>query len=337
MADAEVQKAEENGRHLRTPQQKSKLNDLIAKQLDPADPTPLNPYELKNYIYFGFSEQDLRPKYWKVLLNHYSKNQFKTEQFYRNSRQTYHEMTRNQMDGSEKILKTGQLIDCDLNRMQAFQDGSPLREYQAPIKRMLMLYTLTNPNIGYVQGMISLILPVYHVLAQSKDLEDSKFAEEDAFFMFNNLMAEVGDSFAEQCDNMPNGLASRIESVFSIIEKKDGVLYSAMVSKGLMDVGVPLRWVALLFSAEFKLDSVIWLWDRILSDSYRFEILNYCCASAIVLLRNIILKEDFDKCMNVFQHISVVDVEVMFDIADVMRREERNIVELIEDKLNEHE
>ncbi|KAI5169624.1 TBC1 domain family member 13 [Pancytospora epiphaga] len=315
----------------------SKLGILISKQLDFTDSSPLNIYELKNYIYFGFSNAKLRPKYWKVLLNYYSQNQFKSEQFYRMSRQSYHEMVKNQNSGENGHEDTLKAINMDLSRTLMLQEQQIKAgvSYEEPIRRILSLYAGTNKDIGYVQGMINIVLVIYHVLVQSEDVEDVKYAEEDCFFMFNNLMSEIGSNFSQLCDDMPCGVTSQMEGIYEIVKERDPVLYDVMVTKNIVGSGLGMRWVLLLFSGEFSIDSTIWLWDRLFSDSYRFEMLGYCGASAIILMRNIIIKASFEKCMETFQSISMVDEQVMFYIADVMRREKCNIVEVIEKKANE--
>lgn len=319
------------------PRNKSKLEDLISKQLDPADPTPLNTYELRNYIYYGLSNANLRPKYWKVLLNYFSPNKFKSESFYRLSRQTYADIQKSSLKNKGNTEEILDLIQKDLDRTFLLnkETENSLEAYTEPIKRILLTFSLTNSSIGYVQGMINLILPIYYVMDQSKDIEDSKFAEEDTFFLFNNLMSEIGDNFINQMDNSSYGLRNQIGIVFDLIKERDQVLYDELKKKNLLTSGFPLKWILLLFSNEFKMNDVLWLWDRIFSDSYRFEILSYCCAAAIILLRNIILTESFERCMEVLQNPSIIDVEVMFDIADVMRRERHDIIKLINKRVDD--
>lgn len=312
-------------------QQKSKLAELITKQLDPTDSTPLNPYEIKNYIYFGFSDAALRPKYWKMLLNYYSKNQFKSESFYRSSRRSYHEIEQGLANDAKETARVAEMVEKDLSRTSILL-ADELAAYREPIRRILLVFARTNRSIGYVQGMISLVIPLFHVLAQSPDPEDVQFAEADAFFLFSNLMAEIGDSFVGQFDDMPNGLNGRIGAMLGIIREKDAELYDAIVAKDLDKSGFAIRWVLLMFSAEFKIDAVVWLWDRILSDSYRFEMLTYCCAAAVVLVRSVIITMDFEKCMDVLQNPSILNVEVLFDIADAMRRGGADAVDAIKTK-----
>lgn len=303
---------------------KLKLRDLVYKQLDCEDFTPINPYEIRNYVYYGFSDDQLRPRYWKVFLNYYPHNKFKTEQFYKQARQSYNEI----LTKYDKQSNSIQTIKTELERT-SFSDTE-----KASIERILTAFSITNPGIGYVQGMISLCHIFYYVLSRSEDIDISKFAEEDTFYLFNNLISEMSNLFVNEFDDQKQGIKSKIDDVFRIVETKDLPLYEMMKKKDLFKTMFPLRWILLLFSAEYPIEKVVWLWDKILSDSYRFELLSYCAAAVIILMRNVIFSEDYDECMAILQNPSVITPELIFDIADIMRRDERDINEVIKERIH---
>ena len=89
----------------------------------------------------------------------------------------------------------------------------------------------------------------------------------------------------------------------------------------------------MMFSMEYPTEKVICLWDKILSDAYRYEILLYCSAAAIVLMRDILIDSEFDECMCILQKPSIISVELLFDIADTMRRENRDINSIIKERI----
>ena len=59
----------------------------------------------------------------------------------------------------------------------------------------------------------------------------------------------------------------------------------------------------------------------------------YCAAAAIILMRDIIINSEFEECMVILQKPSIISVELLFDIADTMRRENRDINEIIQDRM----
>lgn len=369
---------------------KTKLAELIEKELNPSDPTPMNSYEIKNYIYYGFSDNEIRHKYWKLLFNYYSENLFKTEIYYKKSRKSYFELMKNIDTTDKHAILIDNLIKLDLNRTH-FLQSKDLDIDKEKINRILLAFSINNSKIGYIQGMINLVIPIYNVLSKDTDMESQKYIEEDTYNMFINFMDEFGSVFIidnevisidknknnvneniennnfEEEDCMKNieknkikeddymkkeikcqiindlscevisgssYLQAKIDNVLNIIKNKDLELYKAIIDKKL-DVNCFIaKWLLFMFSTEFPINDLLWLWDRILSDSTRFEILEFCCASIFILIRNIILTQDYAKCMNLIQNLSIIDVEVMFDISDVLRRDDQSIIKIIKRKLN---
>jgi len=306
---------------------KLKLRDLISKQLSTSDFVPINQHEIRNYIYYGFSDACLRPSYWKVLLNYYTANKFRSEQFYRQARQAYSDILNGMDQENKELEKTSQIIVAEVERTD-FETT----EKQC-IARILTVFSIASPGIGYVQGMVNLAHIFYHVLSKDQQLDSAKFAEEDAFYLFNNLVSEMSNLFIDEFDNQKQGIKHKVNEVFDIIKSRDKDLYEALSSKDLLKTMFPLRWVLLLFSTEYPVDQTVWLWDKILSDKYRFEIIVYCAAAVIILMRNAIIKESYEVCLNILQKPSIVSPELMFDIADTMRRDGRDINEIIKERM----
>ncbi|AFM97944.1 putative GTPase-activating protein [Encephalitozoon hellem ATCC 50504] len=316
------------------------LHSLISKQINPTDSTPLDVCEIKKYCYYGFSNSSLRPKYWKVFLGYYSKNKFKTEMFLRNMRNSYSfyaERVGSGFEGEEECYK---VIDNDVSRTFIkprtgcggseekkryceFLDSVSLgsgETHRDVIKRILKCYAMSNSSVRYVQGMNLILIAIYYVLCTSDDEDDKKHCEEDSFFCFNSLMVEIGDNFIRDLDQCSGGIMHRMSMVMEIVRGADEELYAMMRRKGLTEGGFHMKWILLMFMSCFEIEDVIWLWDRFLSDTYRFEMVLYCCASAIIIMRNAIIQEDFDVCMELLQKPSIVGVETMFNVADHLRR-----------------
>lgn len=312
---------------------KMKLHDLISRQLDPHDATPINIHEIRNYIYYGYSDHRMRPRYWKVLLNYFSPNKFKTEMFYKQARQSYHDILGKVDSKDPKILAFRKTIGSELDRSALVNRDLLATASRDSIERILVAFSTINPCIGYVQGMINLAYVFYHVLSLDEEIEESKFAEEDAFYLFNSMVSEMSNLFVGELDDQRKGLKDRISEIFRIVKTKDPVLHEVLVRKELDRSMFPIRWILLLFSAEYDIDETAWLWDKILSDSYRFEMLLYCSAAVIILLRDIIINENFEKCMLVLQKPCLVAPGLMFDIADIMRRDEGDISVIIRERI----
>ena len=50
-------------------------------------------------------------------------------------------------------------------------------------------------------------------------------------------------------------------------------------------------------------------------------------------MRDILIDSEFDECMCILQKPSIISVELLFDIADTMRRENRDINSIIKERI----
>ncbi|TBT98981.1 Rab-GTPase-TBC domain-containing protein, partial [Hamiltosporidium tvaerminnensis] len=185
----------------------------ICRQLDHKDNLFLDLNQLKLYCYNGYCNKYLRPKYWKLFLGYFPKNKFKYDHFIKSRRKHYKFYYENAIRQKNIKLLCDRIINNDIDRTILFpftvkennvekihckfldSDNSSLNfssSHRDSIKRILLTYKITNSSIGYVQGMNMILIPIYYVMINSIDEEDRLYAEEDSFFCFYNLMAEIG-------------------------------------------------------------------------------------------------------------------------------------------------
>lgn len=304
---------------------KEKLKELILKQIDHTNPAPLNVYEIRNYIYYGYNDPELRARYWKILLNYFPQNKFTTESFYKQARESYKKIV-------EEKFNDPLYSDIKVQVTSELERSSLSKDEKSTFLRILVVFCILNPSLGYVQGMENLVRVLFHVISTDCDISSTVFAEEDTFCMFNNLVSENANNFIQEFDDQKNGVKETIKKMFYIIKEKDRKLYDVLSSKKITETIFPLRWILFMYSLEYPIEKVVWLWDKILSDAYRFELLTYLAAASVILMRDVLLKEEFENCMTVLQTPSVIPVEVLFDIADAMRREKKDAVQIISER-----
>jgi hypothetical protein len=311
---------------------KLNIETIISKQIDPEDYTPLNIYELRNYCYYGFSSPKYRPQYWKILLGYYSKNKFKSSVYYKRQRYAYSLYIEDIKNAENPFFK---IIENDVVRTFiqptiinnkercAFLDATFLNSrltHRDIITRILKCFVMHSKSVGYIQGMVMILIPIYHVFVTSKNIEDIKYCEEDAFFCFNSLMSELYENFI--CDMESEESVNRLmKNVWDIVKEIDPELYKACESKKIIESAVCLKWIIFVFSTEYKCDDVKWLWDRLFGDGNKFEMVYYCVAAVFRILKNIIISEPYENIMEVLQNISLLDIETVFNTADGIRLE----------------
>ncbi|EJW03009.1 hypothetical protein EDEG_02591 [Edhazardia aedis USNM 41457] len=328
----------------RIKQRKTKeiLFNNIKKQLT-SQYCPINLSELRNFCYYGFCLDEMRPSLWKLFLNYHIKNKFKNDQLIKEKRKVYKEYLNKAIESLCSEPSIDKVLSNDVDRtivnplvtvvkneesrhcyfldsLMKYNNRKSL--HRDAIKRILLTYKVTNSGIGYVQGMNWVVLPIYYVFATSECVEDVKYAEEDTYFCFFNLMTEIGENFVDKFDyDLKLGIRNKIRDVFVKLKYFDPKLYLHIKKIGLMDNLFPFKWIALLFAQDFKIHEIVYLWDRFLSDCNRFEIVIFCCVAVLIKLRKFLMANDHDICMEKLQRNDKINPEEMFVLADELRRQ----------------
>uniref|UniRef100_A0A0K0FK45 TBC1 domain family member 13 n=1 Tax=Strongyloides venezuelensis TaxID=75913 RepID=A0A0K0FK45_STRVS len=184
------------------------------------------------------------------------------------------------------------------------------------VERILFVYSKINLGVKYVQGMNEILGPIYFVFASDPDLEWSKHAEADAFYCFQNLMTEIQDNFIRTMDSSHIGIEAMMEKFYNLLEQHDPQLYNVLVrDRNIKPQYYAFRWLSLLLSQEFSLPDVIMLWDCLLADKSRFELLYYVCLAMLVEKREELLLGDFGDNMRLLQNYPINDVIHIVSIA----------------------
>ncbi|WUR02118.1 Rab-gap TBC domain-containing protein [Vairimorpha necatrix] len=308
------------------------IDSKIEKQINPKDCMAINLFQINNYIYCGFSSSIYRPKYWKILLGYYSTNKFKSSIFYMKQRYSYSIYIKDLSSIKNQYFK---IIENDVSRMCiepiiinkkekcGFLDTLHLKSgltRRDILIRILKCFVVHNKSVGYIQGMIMVLIPIYHVFIYSEDIEDYRNSEEDAFFCFNFLASHLFEKFISEIDNEQN-LLFLMSRVWKILKNVDYELYRCCLNKKIIECHIYLKWILFIFSTEFKMEDTQWLWDRILSDSNRFEIVYYCVAAIFKIFKETIIKESYEIILEQLQNISLLDVKKIFYIANELRSE----------------
>ncbi|KAM0688297.1 hypothetical protein COBT_000449 [Conglomerata obtusa] len=324
------------------------MHNIITRQLNVNDSYPINIYEIRNFSYYGFITKNLRPSCWKLFLGYFNKNKFKHELFLKERRKFYLEYCEKAIKESINNPRVCDVINDDVDRTyiephfikiddvstkkcKILDASTSILDYKTSnrdvVKRILLTYKITNTSIGYVQGMVSLLVPIYYVFKYEGSIEDNENAEADSFFCFFYLMSEIGEHFVESMDNDQSvGINDKTKKVLDIVERLDNKLFERMKYLKLTDYPFHFKWVALNMAQEFRLHECIWLWDKFLSDSLRFELVLFCCAATIMQFKEFIMKNSFEDCMELLQKENKTDPEEIFNFADKMRRKYNSLL-----------
>jgi len=156
---------------------------------------------------------------------------------------------------------------------------------RAALISLLFVYALLNQEVEYVQGMNEVAAILVYVMSPDPD-----FAEADAFWCFSELMTEIKPGFMQSLDNSNTGINALIGNVDRLLKA-----YDVELSKHLQNAGFPasvfmFRWCGLLFAQDTNLPDVVRLWDSLLADPCRFELVVHTCLAALLTCREQLLR-----------------------------------------------
>jgi hypothetical protein len=211
----------------------------------------------------------------------------------------------------------GPSIMASKPKKKDIEDYAPLSEgseaHWEVVERILFLYAKLNPGQGYVQGMNEIIGPIYYVLASDRAAEWKGYAEADCFFCFTNLMADIRDFFIKTLDDSPTGIREMMLRLDSRLHVSDPPVHALLDAQGIKMQYFAFRWISLMLSQEFPLPEVLTIWDALLTDDSRCDLLIEVCLSMIKQVREDLLKNDFSSNVKLLQNYPSIDVRIIID------------------------
>lgn len=295
----------------------------------------IDPRELKRSCYYLFKiDGGTRAYLWKCFLNYFPRRHCEWKGFLAQRRELYGaylehaERTRAENQGNIAHIR------CDLQRtsihplegargcsfLDARYAGGTHRD---ALFRVLLVYSVTNSSIGYIQGMNIVAAVIYYTMATSPD-RDSAWAEADSYFCFFNLMAEIGDGFSARMDHDSEiGVYGKMRRTIKILRREDRELYRSMKRAGVLANSMfHFKWISLLVANEFAIEDTQRIWDKFLSEQRRFRLLPFFCAAMIISVRSRLVGRSFEECMEVLQGYSGPSVDKLFYMAHTMGQDE---------------
>lgn len=201
-------------------------------------------------------------------------------------------------------------------------------KHRESMSRALFIFAKLNPGLQYVQGMNELYAPLYYTFATDPSVEESKHAEAIAFFCFIDLLSEFRDHFCQQLDNSEVGIKATMARLSSVLRAFDPGLFRHLeVSNKVNPQFYAFRWITTLLTQEFPFPDALRLWDAMLSDTQgRSDCLLRICVSMVLLVRDELLRGDFASNMKLLQHYPPVDVAIVLQQAEDLKRYKTVIV-----------
>ncbi|XP_019106964.2 TBC domain-containing protein C1952.17c isoform X3 [Beta vulgaris subsp. vulgaris] len=214
-------------------------------------------------------------------------------------------------------------IDRDLQRthpelMFFSSDSSSSKKNKESMRNILLLFAKLNPTTHYVQGMNEVLAPMYYVFSTDPDAENAENAEADSFACFVRLLSDSVDHFCQQLDNNSSvGIHSTLSRFKEMLKANDEELWQHLELTTEVDPQFyAFRWITLLLTQEFPLNTILRIWDSLLSNPSGIQDMLLCvCCAMLICVKNRLLSGDFAANLYLLLHYPEVDIEHLLQVA----------------------
>lgn len=264
------------------------------------------PENLREIIFNGGIENDLRPIVWKYLLGYYQwtytaeeNERLKVEKSreYHTLKTFWKSMSADREARFALFRDRKCFIDKDVPRTDRKTDfyGDDSRGNLTRLSDILITYTIYNMDFGYFQGMNDLLALILYVIND----------EEDSFWCFVGLMNRLESNFSGEL----NAVREQFNQLFSIIEIVDPTFSEYLESKNAKEMPFCFRWLLIHFKREFSYADIMTLWEAFWTD-YRTKNFHIFFAAAVLLMqRDNIMNRKYDaNC--ILKHVNELSMKI---------------------------
>ncbi|BEJ13457.1 hypothetical protein CspHIS471_0306310 [Cutaneotrichosporon sp. HIS471] len=203
---------------------------------------------------------------------------------------------------------------------------------------MLFLFAITNPDVGYRQGMHELLAaclvtvdrdslvaepgrarasPLLTTPAAVRDEAmvatlDRQYTEHDAFQLFVQIMkpakafyewrSEEGRPQRTTTTESVAPIIKRCSHIQALLRRVDPQLWERLEMEGVEPQIWAIRWIRLILTRELPFGNALRLWDGMFAEDPTLGILDYVCLAMLLLIRNELIHADYPTLLTHLLH-----------------------------------
>ncbi|POS82452.1 hypothetical protein EPUL_005539, partial [Erysiphe pulchra] len=203
-------------------------------------------------------------------------------------------------------------------------------ETQQILLDILFIFSKTNPEIGYRQGIHELLAPIVWVVEQDAidsdnnmvskkmiceeklmmEVLDRNFKEHDAYTLFSLLMRSAKSFYItnepvydlssrfkpSQPQNSP--ILVRIQRIYDIyLDSLDPELAKHLKEVDVIPQIFLIRWIRLIFGREFCFSELLTLWDALLAEDPSLDLIDMVCVAMLLRIRWQLIEADSSSAL----------------------------------------
>ena len=198
------------------------------------------------------------------------------------------------------------------------------------LERILYIYAKNNKDVGYVQGMNSILAPIYYCYSMDNTC-DKKYLEADSFWSFSFLMDDIKKIFQQKNDSLKGGILDKIVLLELMMSKIDKDIFNKLLKTNKQDAfHFAIKWINLFFSQQMIMPDVLRLWDIIFCEEDRYYFVYLFSLAILKYKKKDILRKDYYEIMEKLQKINLSNVEEIIKMAfDIKKKYHKEIKEIL--------
>lgn len=141
------------------------------------------------------------------------------------------------------------------------------RETIRRIERILYVFGKINLTLKYMQGFNELIMPIYFVMSQAKDVFGQNFdlIEAVVYHCFQNLVTATALQELYSVHYQSQAIKQKLCEFDRLLEKKNNKVFALLSRQNISSFFYAFRWFNLLFAQEYELPDLLVIWDALLA------------------------------------------------------------------------
>ena len=156
----------------------------------------------------------------------------------------------------------------------------PTDKHWEALERILFIFTRSNPNVGYSQGMNEAVAVFYYVMCHDEDSKEASHAEADAYHLFNLLLHAIQPVYERRHLSQPaegnrsrttsqadmTGIQLTLAHFMERLNVHDPGIVDVLEKQDIEPTFFAFRWFMCLAPAGMTLPDIITLWDSVFAD-----------------------------------------------------------------------
>lgn len=271
---------------------------------------------------------------WLEALHVLPRSAEKKEKAIENETEIYFGLFQQPNKWDTKILKR---IGNDLKRMNSKIMNLPElkgcrefhRQVTVRVERILILVSASLPELGYVQGMNELVLPILYAVINIGNEKGWKLdtVEALAYRTLINLINRTSLGQLYLSTDRMDEIVHKMTRFSELLEQHAPTCAQILKTLDIQPMMYAFRWFIIMFAGEFSLDNVALLWDSLIKKlASLVQYLMYIGVVIVMKTEEKLEPGNFGNTVSALQtHITSLSVKQVIEEADALWKRDHSV------------